>query len=150
MDPFTIAMVGSSALNVFGQIAAGRAQKEASDLNAFQIETDKELNKVQALQRSRSRREEYIMARSTNIAAFSAAGRDIASDRSVEAFLKRQQEIVADDTSRIDQQVQFENVKADMAASAERRRGKNALSAAMFSAVGTASQGIYQYKTVTT
>jgi hypothetical protein len=139
-----------AGISAIGQIAAGQAAKEASDLNAFQIETDKELNKVQALQRSRSRREEYIMARSANIAAFSAAGRDIASDRSVEAFLKRQQEIVADDTSRIDQQVQFENVKAGMAASAERRRGRNALSAAMFSAVGTVSEGIYRQKTVGT
>ncbi len=143
-------MLASTAFSAAGQMAAGRAQKEASDLNAFQIETDKQLNKVQALQRSRSRREEYIMARATNIAAFSAAGRDVASDKSVEAFLKRQQQIVADDTSRIDQQAQFESVKADMAASVERRRGRNALSAAMFSAVGTAAQGIYQYKTVTT
>ena len=140
----------AAGIGAVGQIAAGQAAKKASDLNAFQIETDKELNKVQALQRSRSRREEYIMARSANIAAFSAAGRDIASDRSVEAFLKRQQKIVADDTSRIDQQVQFENVKVDMAASAERRRGKNALSAAMFSAVGTVSEGIYKNKAVAT
>jgi len=147
MDPFTMMMIGSSAVSAVGQIAAGQAQKQASDLNAFQIETDKEMNKVQALQASRARREEYDLATSTNVAAFSAAGRDVGTDRSVEAFLERQKEVIAQDVSRIDQQTQFENMKASMAAMAERRRGRNALSAAMFSAVGTASEGIYRYQT---
>jgi hypothetical protein len=147
MDPFTMMMIGSSAVGAVGQIAAGQAQKQASELNAFQIETDKEMNKVQALQASRARREEYDLATSTNVAAFSAAGRDVGTDRSVEAFLERQKEVIAQDVGRIDQQTQFENMKASMAAMAERRRGRNALSAAMFSAVGTASEGIYRYQT---
>ena len=141
------ALIGSTVLSVFGQISAGQAQKEASELNAFQIQTDKEINKVQALQASRARREQYDLATSTNVAAFSASGRDIGSDRSVEAFLERQKEVIAQDVGRIDQQTQFENMKASMAAMAERRRGRNALSAAMFSAIGTASEGIYRYET---
>jgi len=143
-------MIGSSAVSAVGQIAAGRAQQQASQLNAFQIETDKEMNKVQALQASRARREEYDLATSTNVAAFSAAGRDVGTDRSVEAFLERQKEVIAQDVGRIDQQTQFENMKASMAAMAERRRGRNALTAAMFSAVGTASEGIYRYQTTRT
>ncbi len=146
MNPAMI-MAVSSGVQAVGQIAAGQAQKQASELNAFQIETDKEMNKVQALQASRARREEYDLATSTNVAAFSAAGRDVGTDRSVEAFLERQKEVIAQDVGRIDQQTQFENMKASMAAMAERRRGRNALSAAMFSAVGTASEGIYRYQT---
>ena len=137
----------AAGIGAVGQIAAGQAQKQASELNAFQIETDKEMNKVQALQASRARREEYDLATSTNVVAFSAAGRDVGTDRSVEAFLERQKEVIAQDVGRIDQQTQFENMKASMAAMAERRRGRNALSAAMFSAVGTASEGIYRYQT---
>jgi hypothetical protein len=137
----------AAGIGAVGQIAAGQAQKQASELNAFQIETDKEMNKVQALQASRARREEYDLATSTNVAAFSAAGRDVGTDRSVEAFLERQKEVIAQDVGRIDQQTQFENMKASMAAMAERRRGRNALTAAMFSAVGTASEGIYRYQT---
>jgi hypothetical protein len=137
----------AAGIGAVGQIAAGQAQKQASELNAFQIETDKEMNKVQALQASRARREEYDLATSTNVAAFSAAGRDVGTDRSVEAFLERQKEVIAQDVGRIDQQTQFENMKASMAAMAERRRGRNALSAAMFSAVGTVSEGIYRYQT---
>jgi hypothetical protein len=140
----------AAGIGAVGQIAAGQAQRQASELNAFQIETDKEMNKVQALQASRARREEYDLATSTNVAAFSAAGRDVGTDRSVEAFLERQKEVIAQDVGRIDQQTQFENMKASMAAMAERRRGRNALSAAMFSAVGTVSEGIYRYQTTRT
>jgi len=143
-----MAMIGASALSVFGQISAGVAQREASKLNAFQIKTDQALNKTQAMQMSRARKEEYDLATSANIAAFAAAGRDVGSDRSVQAFLDRQKEIIAQDTGRIDQQIQFQNMKSKSAAMAERRRGDNALTASLFSAVGTASQGIYQYQTV--
>lgn len=141
-------MLGSSVLGAFGQIAAGKAQQEASRLNAFQIKTDQALNKTQAMQMSRARKEEYDLATSANIAAFAAAGRDVGSDRSVQAFLDRQKEIIAQDTGRIDQQIQFQNMKSKSAAMAERRRGNNALTASLFSAVGTVSQGIYQYETV--
>ena len=143
-----MALIGSTALSAVGQIAAGKAQQEASNLNAFQIKTDQVLNKTQAMQMSRARKEEYDLATSANIAAFAAAGRDVGSDRSVQAFLDRQKEIIAQDTGRIDQQIQFQNMKSKSAAMAERRRGDNALTASLFSAVGTASQGIYQYETV--
>ena len=143
-------MIASSALNVFGQISAGKAQQESSKLNAFQIKTDQALNKTQAMQMSRARKEEYDLATSANIAAFAAAGRDVGSDRSVQAFLDRQKEIIAQDTSRIDEQIQFQNMRSKSGAMAERRRGDNALTASLFSAVGTVSQGIYQYKTVKT
>lgn len=141
-------MAGTAILGAVGQIAAGKAQQEASQLNAFQIKTDQVLNKTQAMQMSRARKEEYDLATSANIAAFAAAGRDVGSDRSVQAFLDRQKEIIAQDTGRIDQQIQFQNMKSKSAAMAERRRGDNALTASLFSAVGTASEGIYQYKTV--
>jgi len=148
-DPVTLALLAASTgLQIFGQISAGKAQQEASRLNAFQIKTDQALNKTQAMQMSRARKEEYDLATSANIAAFAAAGRDIGSDRSVQAFLDRQKEIISQDTSRIDQQIQFQNMKSKSAAMAERRRGDNALTASLFSAVGTASQGIYQYETV--
>jgi len=150
MEPMTMAMIASSALNVFGQISAGKAQQESSKLNAFQIKTDQALNKTQAMQMSRARKEEYDLATSANIAAFAAAGRDVGSDRSVQAFLDRQKEIIAQDTSRIDEQIQFQNMRSKSGAMAERRRGDNALTASLFSAVGTVSQGIYQYKTVKT
>jgi len=148
MDPITMALLGSSALSVVGQISAGSAQRAASKLNAFQIKTDKTLNKAQASQQARARREEYDLATSANIAAFAAAGRDVGSDRSVQAFLERQEELVGQDIGRIARQVSVQGMRSEMAAMAEKRRGQNAYVSSLFSAAGTAAQGIYQYQTV--
>lgn len=146
----TMAMIASGALSVFGQISAGVAQREASKLNAFQIKTDQALNKTQAMQMSRARKEEYDLATSANIAAFAAAGRDVGSDRSVQAFLERQESLVGEDIGRIARQQNMQGMKAEMAAMAEKRRGQNAYVSSLFSAAGTAAQGIYQYQTVKT
>lgn len=136
----------AAGIGAVGQIAAGAAQKKAAELNAFQIKTDKVTNKAQALQMSRARRDEYDLATSTNIAAFSAAGRDVGEDRSVQAFLERQKELVGQDIGRIARQESMEGMKAELAAMAERRRGREAFTASLFSAIGTGAEGIYRYQ----
>lgn len=148
MDPITLLMLGGTAISAAGQIYGGMAAKSASELNAYQMETDKKFNQAQAMQAAQARREEYDLATASNIASFAAAGRDIAQDRSVEAFLKRQEEILGKDLGRIQNQTNWEDVKSDMAAMAERRRGRNALTASLFQAAGTVGQGIYNYQTV--
>lgn len=150
-----ILAAGAAGLSAVGQIAAGRAQQQASQLNAFNIKTDKKLNKVQALQQARARQEEYDLATSANIAAFAAAGRDVTADvgfaqqqdKSVQAFLQRQEELVGEDIGRIARQESIQGMKSEMAAMAEKRRGRNAYVSSLFSAVGTIGQGIYQYDT---
>ena len=131
-----ILAAGAAGLSAVGQIAAGRAQQQASQLNAFNIKTDKKLNKVQALQQARARQEEYDLATSANIAAFAAAGRDVGSDKSVQAFLERQEELVGEDIGRIARQESIQGMKSEMAAMAEKRRGRNAYVSSLFSAVG--------------
>jgi len=91
----------AAGIGAVGQIAAGRAQQQASQLNAFNIKTDKKLNEVQAMQQARARKEEYDLATSANIAAFSAAGRDVGADSSVQAFFEKQEEAVGQDLGRI-------------------------------------------------
>jgi len=140
----------AAGIGAVGQLAAGAAQKKAADLNAFQIKTDKVVNKAQALQMSRARRDEYDLATSTNIAAFSAAGRDVGEDRSVQVFLERQKELVGQDIGRIARQESMEGMKAELAAMAEKRRGREAFTASLFNAAGTMAQGIYQYQTTRT
>lgn len=144
MNPFLV----MSAISAVGQVAAGMGAQQEAQLNAFQMETQKKQNKTAALQQARARREEYDLATSANIAAFAASGRDIGADRSVEAFLKRQKEIIGQDVGRIDQQAQLENSRLTLAGMAERRRGRNALYSSLFSAIGTAGEGYYRYKTV--
>lgn len=120
-----VASLASAGVAAAGQAAAGRAAEEEAKLTAFNIGTEKEMNKIQAMQAAQARREEYDLATSTNIAAFAAMGRDIGSDRSVQAFLERQKEILGQDIGRIQTQTQFENLSADMRANIERLRGAN-------------------------
>ena len=102
------------------------------------------------MQQARARREEYDLAASANLAAFAAQGRDIGADRSVEAFLRKQEEIAGQDLGRIARQTRAEDLRADMMAMAEKRRGRNALYSSLFSAVGTMAEAGYQYKKVQT
>lgn len=140
-----VASLASAGVAAAGQAAAGRAAEEEAKLTAFNIGTEKEMNKVQAMQAAQARREEYDLATSTNIAAFAAMGRDIGSDRSVEAFLERQKEILGQDIGRIQQQAQFQNLSADMRASIERLRGANERRAANIRAAGTLIKGVSAY-----
>ena len=142
MNPFLV----MSAISAVGQVAAGMGAQQEAQLNAFQMQTQKKENQVTAMQQARARREEYDLATSANIAAFAAQGRDIGADRSVEAFLRRQEEIAGQDLGRIARQTRAEDLRADMMAMAEKRRGRNALYSSLFSAVGTMAEAGYKYK----
>ena len=135
----------AAGISAFSQIAAGQAAKESADLNAFNIKTDKALNETQAMQQARARKEEYDLATSANIASFYASGRDVGSDKSVQAFLERQQELVGDDLGRIARQKSMNSMRSEMQAMAEKRRGRNAYTSSLFNAAGTMAQGIYDY-----
>ena len=138
------AMIIAAALNAGGQLITGIGGKQEARLNAFQFGTEDKLNKVTAMQQAQARREEYDLATSANIAAFAASGRDVTTDRSVEAFLERNKEILQRDTSRIDKQAQFQSMKTSLGQMTERRRGRNALYSSLFSAAGTAGETIYK------
>lgn len=144
MNPFAIAQLGMSVVSGIGQIQAGRAQRRAAELTAFRTQTEGELNKAMARQRAEARREEYNQATAANIAAFSVT-RDIGSDRSVQAFLERQKEVVAQDLGRMDTQAAFESAKYQAAAATEIRRGKNIQRASLISGLSTMAQGAYRY-----
>ena len=147
MEPITAAlMLGSTAISVFGQLSAGQAAKEASELNAFGIETEAELGKAQAMQMAQARMDEYESASSANLASFAAAGRDIGSDRSVKAFMDKQKEIIGKDIGRMGTQSQMELMKGRQQAAAERTAGRAAKTASLFSAASTATSGLYKYQ----
>ena len=146
-DPITMIMLATSAVSAGGQILGGIGAKKSSDLNAFNIETDKKLNKVQAMQESEARRAAYDVATASNIAAFAAMGR-AQSDNSVQAFLKRQRETFGEDIGRAQMQTAIQSRKSDIAASTEKRRGRNTLLASTISAAGTVGQGVMQYESI--
>lgn len=145
MNPLTLMFIGSG-IQAGAGILGGIGQQKEAQLNAFQMETQKKENQIAAMQQARARREEYDLATSANIAAFAAQGRDIGADRSVEAFLKRQEEVVGQDLGRVARQTRAEDLRADMMAMSEKRRGRNALYSSLFSAVGTMAEAGYKYK----
>lgn len=135
-----------SVISAAGQLAAGQAEKEEADLNAFNIKTDKKLNSVEADQVALSIKRDFDTAMEANIAALAATGRDVGSSMTTKAFLERQKEIAYQDISRTQNQKHWANIKADMASLAEGRRGRNAKTASLFRAMGTLSEGFQNYK----
>ena len=146
MLPFL--MLASQGVSAAGSLMGGMAQKNAAELNAFNIETEKELGKAQALQRHNDRLEVYRSNLSSNIASFAAQGRDVGADRSVAAFLDRQQEIATDDTANSDFMAMMQGMKADSQAAAVRAEGRAALSAGIINGFTTLAGGLNEYMQV--
>ena len=139
-----------SAIQVFGTILGGIGAKQEADLEAFNIETERKFNSAAASQQARARMDEYDSATATNLASFAAAGRDIGSDRSVEAFLAKQREVATEDVGRIkDQEERTSNQYLAEQARAK-RSGKTALASSLFSAAGQAASSYSQYQNVKT
>jgi len=134
--------------SAFQQVEAGKAAQRASILNAFSMETDTQLDRVQASQQMNAIKQQYDDATSSNIATFAAAGRDIGSDRSVKAFLDKQKEIVATDVKRLGDQSQLRLLRGKQESAAERTSGRMERRAANLKALNTlVESGTSYYKT---
>jgi len=128
------------------QARSGAAAKAAADLDAFNIETQREVSKAEALQRHNDRLEQYRANTRANVAVFFASGADVRPDKSVGAFLNRQQEIATQDTKRSDLMGFFEQMKLTQQATATRVEGRARQQAAMIGAFTTMAQGIADYQ----
>ena len=135
----------ASGISAFGQMAAGQAAQESAELDAFNTETQRELSKVESIQRHNDRLEQYRYNVKANIAAFYASGRDVGADKSVSAFLQRQKEVVAEDTGRSDLMGFFEQMKLQQQATTIRTEGRARKQAATIGAFTTMAQGIADY-----
>ena len=80
-----IAAAGSTMMQMSAQEKQAQAQKKAEDRQAKQIEIDREMGRVQAMQRQNQRIEDYLSAEKSNLAVFSASGVDVDS-ASIQAF----------------------------------------------------------------
>ena len=131
-----------AGISAYASIQAGKAREDAARMDAFNTETEREQGEVLALQQAASRRYEYDLATEANVGMFYASGRDVGSDRSVQAFLSKQKEIAATDLSRMDFQRQAESSARTREAMALRRGGRNARRASLLQAAGTMAYGI--------
>ena len=140
MDPFTLLAFGSKVVQAGAMASAGRAQRKAAELDAFNTETEKKRSKISALQRHNDRLELYRNNLSANLASF--RGRD---DASVKAFLDRQREIALEDTSRSDLMGMFEQAKLQQQATTIRVEGRAREKAAKIKAFTTLMGGLMQF-----
>ena len=131
-----------AGISAYASIQAGKAKEDAARMDAFNTETEREQGEVLALQQAANRRYEFDQATEANVSMFYASGRDVGSDRSVEAFLTKQKEIASVDLSRLDFQRQAESSARTREAMALRRGGRNARRASLLQAAGTMARGI--------
>jgi len=141
IDPFTLLAFGSKVVQAGAMASAGRAQRKAAELDAFNTETEKKRSKISALQRHNDRLELYRNNLATNIATF--RGRD---DASVRAFLDRQRDIALQDTSRSDLMGMFEQAKLQQQATTIRVEGRAREKAAKVKAFTTLMGGLMQFQ----
>lgn len=141
-------MLGSSLISAGGSLLGGIGAKKSAELDAYNIETQRILSEAEAKARSNQRMEEYRSNLSANIASFSAAGRDIGSDRSVKAFLDRQREIAFTDVSRSEFMSEQESARLRAQAAATRAEGRAQMASAAIGAFTTIAGGLYDYNQI--
>jgi len=116
--------------------AAGKAERAAAELDAFNTETDKVRSKIESMQRHNDRLEQYRNNTAMNISTFGANLNR--ADASVEAFLNRQKEIAFEDIRRSDLMGVFEQAKLQQQATTLRIEGRAREQAANIRAFTTA------------
>jgi len=145
-----IAMVASAGSTMI-QMSAQQKQAEATAKNerrvAMQQKIDREMGKVQALQRQNQRVEEYISAEKSNMAVFSASGVDVDS-ASQKAFEEANAITVGEDVRSIAFQADMQSKTRTVQAGLAEQRATNALSAGYTNMMGTALSGIYNIASI--
>ncbi len=122
-NPFDIlGLVGAKKTYDLQKAEAAR-RAELGVLDARQQVNELFLAKAQAISESNRRLEDMQATESTNIAQFSAMGRD---DRSVEAFLKKGRKTVAEDISDLEIASNLRSAKYGTAASILNQYGQGA------------------------
>jgi len=143
------AIVVGTGISAYSSIKAGKAAKKEANFNAAQMERDMELGRIEATQNATAMAQDYAQSVSANDAFFAFAGRDV-TDRSVRAFMERQEEIYSTDIARLASDTNMRAQSVAAMAGAERQRGRNALTAGYLGAAQSIAGGIYQAGTTKT
>jgi len=146
MSFVTAAIVIGTGISAYSSVRAGKAAKQEAQFNAAQMERDMELGRIEATQNATAMAQDYAQSVSANDAFFAFAGRDV-TDRSVRAFMERQEEIYSTDIARLASDTNMRAQSVAAMAGAERQRGRNALTAGYLGAAQSIAGGIYQART---
>ena len=144
----TVATIGSGIVGAASAIQAGRVAGVTARQQAKQMEIDRKLNEVNALQLQRQRYDEYISAKRANNAQFSfqmGGGENL----SQAAFERKQKSVMMQDVARSQFQTAMESSKRTVDQMIEIRRGESARTAGTFNALSTLANtayNVYQIK----
>jgi len=147
--------LASGAFSALGSIAAGNAAKQASELNAFNMETQKINAEMETKAKMNLRLYEYHSNLGVNIGALFATGRDVDVSQprktsSVGAFLAENKKIAGKDVNTIAYTGQQKSLAATMAMSAELARGRAAQTSGYITAFSTLTSAVMKYNDVRT
>ena len=143
MSFVTAAIVIGTGISAYSSVRAGKEAKKEAQFNAAQMERDMELGRIEATQNATAMAQDYAQSVSANDAFFAFAGRDV-TDRSVRAFMERQEEIYSTDISRLASDTNMRAQSVAAMAGAERQRGRNALTAGYLGAAQSIAEGGYR------
>jgi len=124
-DPYTTFQVATTVLGIFGQNKAASAQRLQAEQQARQMEIDRQVAEVQAMQQRNQRIADYNTARSTNNAQFSfqLGGGESSS---LAAFEEEQRLTVSSDLAASQFQSFLDQSSRSVASRIEIQRGINA------------------------
>lgn len=142
----TALMAIGTGLQVYGAMQGARSARNRAAFEAQQIELQRQNNEIQALQKSNQRNEQLRLAESSNNAFFSMLGRDIGSDMSIKAFMKRQAEIAASDISTIESSAAIEDLQLASRKSMALYEGKATARQYQTQAFASIASGLYKYE----
>ena len=120
----TFGILGTKKTYDYQKVEAAR-RAELGVFDARQKVNELFLAKAQAISEGNRRLEDMQTAESQNIAKFGAMGRD---DRSVEAFLKKNREVVAEDLDDLERMSNLQSAKYATAATLDYKYGQGAAS----------------------
>lgn len=99
---FQAAQLGGTFLQFASATSAAQASLDTAAARNYQQQLQINQNRIQAREKANQRERQFETAQASNRALFSYMNRDVGSDRSYAAFLRKQQEIKGQDRSALD------------------------------------------------
>lgn len=136
--------IASTAFSVMGSMNAASAAKREAAMRARQLEAQKQQAQLQAIQEHNIRMANLSSFIGANRALAGTMGRDLGSDRSLNAIIKKAQKETSVDVARANVQFLGQQAQRTLAQRMATEKGNNMARAYRYQAFGTVIKGAYQ------
>jgi len=134
--------IAGTLIKAGAQAQVGAARQKQAEEKAEQVEQDARIAGIESKQKSRAMFEQYLQDSNSNEAWFSYLG--IEDSPSINAFKKRQKELINEQELRRRTQDNLYQARARSEASTLRSSGKSSLAAGQINALSTVTTGIME------